>query len=117
MPEDWARPVVHWEIRARDPEAQRAFYAALFNWEISEGPVMNIKPGLGAPEPAISGHIARSSAAGVVLNIQVLDLRASLEKAVALGGAVISEPRDLPQGPTIAAITDPEGNRITLVQQ
>ena len=23
MPEDWARPVVHWEIRARDPERAR----------------------------------------------------------------------------------------------
>ena len=31
---DWARPVVHWEIEARDPERQRAFYSRLFNWEI-----------------------------------------------------------------------------------
>jgi predicted enzyme related to lactoylglutathione lyase len=53
----------------------------------------------------------------VGLYIQVRDLRASLERAAALGGAVLSQPRDLPNGPTIAAISDPEGNRVTLVQQ
>ncbi|MCA9830392.1 MAG: VOC family protein [Dehalococcoidia bacterium] len=116
MPEDWARPVVHWEIRARDPEAQRAFYGALFNWTIGEGRVMNIGAGIGAPEP-ISGHIARSENPGVILSIQVLDLRATMDKAVALGGKILNEPKDLPQGPTIAAIADPEGNRISLIQQ
>ena len=59
---DWARPVVHWEIEARD-------------------------------------------------------LRASLARAVELGGAVVAEPFDVPNGPTLAAITDPEGNPVTLVQQ
>ena len=28
---DWPRPVVRWELEARDPEAMRAFYGALFN--------------------------------------------------------------------------------------
>ena len=31
MVQDWARPVVHWEIEAKDPEGQKAFYAELFN--------------------------------------------------------------------------------------
>ena len=34
MADDWARPVVHWEIVARDPERQADFYRELFNWEI-----------------------------------------------------------------------------------
>lgn len=114
---DWARPVVHWEIRAQDPERQQKFYAGLFNWEIAgEGRIKNIKPGIGAPEQ-IAGHIAPSSSPGVGLYIQVRDLRASMNRAVELGGAITMEPRDLPTGPTIAGITDPEGNRITLVQQ
>ena len=25
MTQDWARPVVHWEIEAREPERRRAF--------------------------------------------------------------------------------------------
>ena len=45
------------------------------------------------------------------------DLRASLEQATQLGGIVLSQPFDVPGGPTVAAITDPEGNRLVLVQQ
>src|SRR5437660_1237714 len=48
---DWARPVVHWEIEARDPERQKAFYGELFNWKIGDGFIMQIQPGLGGPEP------------------------------------------------------------------
>jgi len=49
--EDWARPVVHWEIVARDPGRQAAFYRELFSWDVGDGPVMQIPPGLGGPEP------------------------------------------------------------------
>jgi predicted enzyme related to lactoylglutathione lyase len=117
MAEDWARPVVHWEIQARDAEKQRAFYSQLFNWEIGEGPVMRIPPGVGGPEPGPAGHIRQGDHPGVSLYVQVRDLRASLAKAEQLGGAIVSQPFDVPQGPTIAGITDPEGNRIVLVQQ
>ncbi|MCC6387245.1 MAG: glyoxalase [Dehalococcoidia bacterium] len=117
MESDWARPVVHWEIEAVDPERIAGFYRELFNWEIGAGKVKAIAPGLGAPEPQISGHIIGGRESRVVLNIQVRDLRASMEKAVALGGSVLREPFDIPGGPTLAWITDPEGNRVTLVQQ
>jgi len=40
MAGDWARPVVHWEIVARDAERQAAFYRELFHWEIGAGPIM-----------------------------------------------------------------------------
>jgi uncharacterized protein len=114
---DWARPVVHWEIEARDPERQRAFYAALFNWDIGEGAIMPIAPGLGGPEPGPAGHIRRGDAPGVRLYVQVRDIRASLARAGELGATVESEPFDVPGGPTIAPITDPEGNPLVLVQQ
>ncbi len=114
---DWARPVVHWEITAIDAEAQRAFYAGLFNWVIGEGPIMNIAAGLGGPEPGPGGHIRQSDQPGVTLYVQVGDLRATLDRAVALGGVHVMDPIDLPNGPTLAAIEDPEGNAITLVQQ
>lgn len=114
---DWARPVVHWEIEARDADAQRAFYAALFNWVIGDGPIMNIEAGLGGPEPGPNGHIRQSERSGVTLYIQVGDIRATLARAVELGGAHVLDPIDLPGGPTLAAIEDPEGNPITLVQQ
>ncbi len=118
MAEDWARPVVHWEIQARDPQRIREFYAQMFNWLIGDGPIMRIPPGVGGPEPGPAGHIMQGDAPRVVLYVQVRDLRASLEKAKALGGAALTEPFDVPGGgPTIAGIADPDGNRVVLVQQ
>jgi uncharacterized protein len=114
---DWARPVVHWEIVAVDTERQAAFYRALFNWEIGEGPIMTIAPGLGGPEPGPAGHIRSGESPGVSLYVQVADLRASLASAETLGGRIVIEPFDLPEGPTLAVITDPEGNVVGLVQQ
>jgi predicted enzyme related to lactoylglutathione lyase len=117
MSADWARPVVRWEIEARDPEHQREFYRRLFNWDIGDGPIMNIGAGLGAPEPGPAGHIRRGDTSGIRLYIQVRDLEASLALTAELGGTAVSEPFDVPGGPTIAAISDPEGNPLVLVQQ
>jgi predicted enzyme related to lactoylglutathione lyase len=117
MADDWARPVVHWEIEALDPDRQRAFYAELFNWDIGDGPIMGIPAGFGGPEPGPAGHIRGSGRSGVTLYVQVRDIRASLDRAVELGGQRVMEPFDIPNGPTLAAITDPEGNPVTLVQQ
>ena len=116
MARDWARPVVHWEIEATDPERQRAFYADLFNWDIGEGFIMEIPAGIGGPEPGPGGHIRGSERSGVTLYVQVADLRASLDKSVTLGASIVAEPFDVPGGPTLAGITDPEGNPVMLVQ-
>ena len=117
MANDWARPVVHWEIEARDPDRQREFYAALFNWDIGDGPIMSIGAGLGGPEPGPAGHIRGGGRSGVTLYVQVRDLRESLGRAAELGGTVLAEPFDVPDGPTLAAILDPEDNPVMLVQQ
>jgi len=118
MAEDWARPVVHWDIQAKDPQRIRDFYSRMFNWTIGDGPIMEIPAGVGAPENGLAGHIFPAAASsGITLYIQVRDLGASLAQAEELGGAVLSQPFDVPGGPTIAGIADPEGNRLVLVQQ
>ncbi len=117
MPEDWARPVVHWDIQAKDPQRIRDFYSRMFNWAIGDGPIMEVPAGIGAPEIGLSGHIFPAEKAGITLYIQVRDLRASMEQAKELGGTVVSQPFDVPGGPTIAGIADPEGNRLVLVRQ
>lgn len=114
---DWARPVVHWEIVATDPDRQAAFYGDLFGWDIGDGPLRTVAPGLGGPEPGPAGHIRAGERPSVSLYVQVRDLTASLERAEALGGRVLAPPFDLPGGPTVAAIVDPEGNAVGLVQQ
>lgn len=117
MTADWPRPVVHWEIEARDAPTLRAFYAALFHWDIEDGPVMMIRAGIGGPEPGPGGHIRAGDQSRVTLYVQVRDLRESLARAVELGGTAAGEPFDVPGGPTLAPITDPEGNPVMLVQQ
>jgi predicted enzyme related to lactoylglutathione lyase len=117
MSNDWPRPVVHWEIVARDPESQAAFYSQLFNWEIGTGDFRIVSPGLGGPEPGPGGHVRKGDKPAVSLYVQVRDLAASLALATQLGGSVVAQPFDLPGGPTIAAIADPEGNTVGLVQQ
>ena len=118
MGSDWARPVVHWELEARDPERQRAFYSAMFGWDITgDGPILDVPAGLGGPEPGPAGHIRASDRSGFTLYVQVRSLAASCARAVELGGTVVLESLQVPGGPTLAAITDPEGNPVTLVQQ
>jgi uncharacterized protein len=114
---DWVRPIVHFEILARDPDVQRRFYGELFNWPIGDGPIMNIPSGLGGPEPGPAGHMRQHDRSGFALYIQVRDLTGSLDRVPTLGGVVVSQPFDVPGGPTIAAIEDPEGNPLVLVQQ
>ena len=109
--------MVHWEIEARDPEGQRAFYRDLLSWEIGDGPILGIAPGLGGPEPGPAGHIRQGDAPGVRLYVQVRDLTASLARARELGATVLMEPFDVPGGPTLASIEDPEGTPLVLVQQ
>lgn len=117
MGEDWARPVVHWEIEARDPELVKEFYRRLFNWRIGEGAVSWIEAGIGGPEPGPAGHVRQGETSRVTLYVQVRDLDASLRRVTELGGTTLSEPFDVPDGPTMAAIVDPEGNPVMLVQQ
>lgn len=117
MGADWARPVVHWEIEARDPAVLKEFYAGLCNWRIGDGPIMWIEAGVGGPEPGPAGHIRQGETSRVTLYIQVRDLASSLDQAVELGGTALTEPFGVPDGPTMAGIADPEGNPVMLVQQ
>ena len=116
---DWERPVVFFEIRAKDAKAMRAFYRELFNWKIEENDFFaRIAPGVGPPVEGVGGGIVPNAASpGVSLYVQVRDLRTSLAKAEELGGKKTADPFDVPNGPTIAQIADPEGNLVGLVQQ
>jgi predicted enzyme related to lactoylglutathione lyase len=53
----------------------------------------------------------------VSLYVQVGDLRSTIDKAIGLGGKETIPPFDLENGQTLAAIEDPEGNFVMLVQQ
>ena len=117
MADDWARPVVAWEIQARDADTLKLFYRDLFNWSMTDGPLIRIAGGIAGPLPGPVGVMRTADHPGVSLYIQVLDLRQTMTKAEQMGGKITLQPTDTPGGPTIAGILDPEGNRLMLVQQ
>lgn len=116
-----ARPIVHFEVHGKDPSKLHEFYQTLFEWKLDHNPAMNyamIEPGIGGPEAGVGGGITTSPGAPfVTIYVQVLDLDETLKKAAEMGGSTVMPPMDVPDGPTIAQMADPEGNVIGLVKQ
>jgi predicted enzyme related to lactoylglutathione lyase len=79
--------------------------------------VVTIAAGIGGPEEGVGGFIMAGAEPRVVIFVQVLSLVDTLAKAEELGGKQVSPPVDVPGGPTIAQMADPEGNVIGLVKQ
>jgi hypothetical protein len=114
------RPVVFFQIWAKEPERQCAFYREIFGWKIDEPNAMGlsmIEHGVGGPPEGVGGAIMAGAEARVLVYVQVLDPLETLAKAEALGGRRVMEPFDVPEGPTVAQMADPEGNVIGLVKQ
>ncbi len=114
------RPVVFFEIGGKDPDRLREFYREIFGWKIDEPNPMGIsmiEHGIGGPPEGVGGAIMTRAEARVVVYVQVLDPLETLAKAEALGGRRVTEPFDVPDGPTVAEMADPEGNVIGLVKQ
>ncbi len=115
------RPVVHFEIHGKDRKKLEVFYSSLFDWKIESNGDMEygmIEAGPGGPENGVGGGIAQSDAAPLVtFYVQVVSLDDTLRKAESLGGKTLMPPADMPGGPTIAQMQDPEGNTIGLVKQ
>lgn len=115
------RPIVHFEIHGKDGKALQEFYQTLFEWNLEEMPGMNyamVGPGIGGPEAGVGGGIVQSPAAPMVtVYVQVANLGETLKQAGEMGGETVMQPMDVPNGPTIAQMRDPEGNVIGLVQQ
>lgn len=114
------RPIVHFEIYGKDGARLRDFYTQLFGWNINYNDMMNyglVDHGIGGPPEGIGGGIGQSDQPRVMVYVQVVDLEETLRKAESLGGKAVMPPMDVPGGPTIAQLEDPEGNRVGLVKQ
>ena len=96
------------------------FYAQLFNWKVGEpgGPELGFYaqvPGDSTGTPVGIGQ-EPSGRARTTAYVQVPDLQATLDQAVALGGKVVVPPTEIPGVVTFAQFTDPEGNVIGLTK-
>jgi predicted enzyme related to lactoylglutathione lyase len=110
------RPVVHFEIGCRDREKTERFFADLFGWHMQQnGPASNIDTGT---QRGIPGHITvlgHEPQHYTMFYVEVDDVQAYLNKAVALGGKILVPPIKIPTG-TFAWLSDLDGNTIGLLK-
>lgn len=111
-------PVTHFEIIGKDGKKLQEFYGKLFDWHVDANNPMNYGIVDTHTEGGIGGGIgqAMDGQKMVTFYVQVDDVQAYLEKATGLGGKTVMPKMDVPGGPTIAQVADPEGNVIGLVQ-
>jgi uncharacterized protein len=110
-------PIVHFEIIGKDAAKVKAFYSALFGWKIGDlMPDMGNYGLIDGESSGIPGGVGQSDdgAPRVTVYAQAADIQATLDHAVALGGAVVMAPMEIPGVTTLALFTDPDGNVIGL---
>jgi uncharacterized protein len=116
---EMANPVVHFEVVGKDAEALRKFYGEAFGWklqDVMEGAYYMVDTGGDGAIPGGIGAAPDGGSGHVMFYVQVDDPAAALEKIKSLGGSTVSEPMDVPEGPTIAHFADPEGHVVGLVK-
>jgi predicted enzyme related to lactoylglutathione lyase len=108
-------PVVHFEIGCRDRDKTARFFTDLFGWNIQDGPASTIDTG---GTGGISGHVTslgHEPQHYTMFYVEVEDVQAYLDKAVALGGKMLVPPIKIPAG-TFAWLSDLDGNTIGLLK-
>jgi uncharacterized protein len=111
------RPVVHFEIGCRDKAKSGDYYSKLFGWTVDGSAPMSSDIDTGGAK-GIPGHftsLGHEPEHFVTFYVDVEDVQASLDKAVALGGKKVVGPVPFPGG-TFAWFTDPDGNLIGLLK-
>jgi len=108
-----ANGIGHFDIVGRDEGALHRFYAEVFGWQVaSRGPGFAlVRTPAGSPD----GAIAEGEEASLTMGVTVPDLDAALAVATAAGGGVVMPATD--NGWVVKGeVTDPVGNRVTLIQ-
>ena len=106
------RPVMQFQIVAKDPDKTAEFYTTLFGWSIDANNAMGYRAVKTGSKDGIQGGIWPSPPEGhsmVQLFIEVEDVKATVEQAVQMGAKVIIPPQTLPDGDEMAMVLDPEG--------
>jgi len=111
-------PFVHVELNSTDVPKAKAFYGALFSWELEDvqmGPLAYTmcKPGAGT-----GGGIMQQLMPGVpsfwLAYVEVDDIAAATAKAKSLGAKVMKDVTEVPGAGWLSIITDPTGAALGL---
>lgn len=105
------------ELQARDVDAARKFYSALFGWRMKESPEYTE---LAAGDQAIGGILPSQAPPEVPSHwmpyFAVEDCDASAAKAQSLGGAIYVPPTDVPNVGRFAVVADPQGAVFAIIR-
>ena len=113
------RPVTHFEIGTRDLGKATQFYGDLFGWEIEA----ELTPGyrlIPTADGSVGGgllNVPEGVEPYVTVYVGVENLRATLEKAQALGAKVLVEPTPVSGVGAFAVFTDPDGAMIGILEE
>jgi predicted enzyme related to lactoylglutathione lyase len=121
------RPVVHFEVMAKDVDALRTFYGELFDWKIdTDNPMRYGLVSADDNAPGSSGWTGIGGGIGQIPDghegyatfyVDVDDVEAALQDAVRLGGQRVVGPMEVMDGLTIGMFTDPEGHLVGLASR
>ncbi|MCA9629265.1 MAG: hypothetical protein KC766_16440 [Myxococcales bacterium] len=109
-------PVVWFEIRGDEHEKLQGFYGELFGWRLDrDNPAAYgvLPPPGGKGIPGGIGERGGVFNHRITFYVETEDLQASLDRAVALGGKVVTPPTPV-AGIRVALFEDPEGNVVGL---
>lgn len=110
--------VVHWEVQARDPAAQREFFGSLFGWNVDANNEQNYGMVTAGGAGSIGGGIGMTmdDAPRATFYIQVPSIVDTLDKAAMMGAQMVMPRTDIGMV-VMAQFRDPEGNLIGLIEE
>lgn len=108
--------VVHWEVQARDPAAQREFFGSLFGWAVDANNPQNYGMVNAGGPGSIGGGIGMTTdAPRATFYVQVPSIVDTLDKAALMGAQMVMPRTDIGMV-VMAQFLDPEGNLIGLIE-
>jgi predicted enzyme related to lactoylglutathione lyase len=110
---------VHVELNTTDLEKAKKFYSQLFSWQLEDVPMSGgspytmIKPGDGTGGGMMKHPVAGAPSAWLAY-VAVDDIRASTDKARALGAKVMQDVTEVRDFGWMSVIVDPTGAALAL---
>jgi len=111
--------IVHWELMGPDGDKQRAFYSALFGWNLEGVPGFEGYYMSAADETGIGGAVGQGNEhmpAYQTIYVEVDSVDEHLGKAEANGGTIVAPRTVVPGTVTFGLFSDPGGNLVGLVE-
>lgn len=124
-------PVVHFEMPYENPERLVMFYTRAFGWKMqkldqkmgnyvtaatTETDANNMIKNPGAINGGFFPRDPNLPAQYPSVVISVEDINEGMKKVTAAGGKVLGEPVEIPGIGRYVSFTDPEGNRVSLLE-